>query len=118
MGRAMRVFTASGGVSSIGTESMKKKLTIPLLVLALVLWGVILYRVLAGGSETAVDSTNALPKPQKAAVVEKPKADSLLLNYNDPFIKEADRKSALKGKSVSVREDFGGRLIIKKKTTI
>src|SRR3546814_5419533 len=85
----MRIRDWSSDVCSSDLESMKKKLTIPLLVLALVLWGVILYRVLAGGSETAVDSTNALPKPQKAAVVEKPKADSLLLNYNDPFLTEA-----------------------------
>ena len=69
---------------------MKKKLTIPLLVLALVLWGVILYRVLAGGGETTVPATNATPQPQQAAATVRPETDSLLLNYADPFLAEAE----------------------------
>ncbi|MEC3882036.1 hypothetical protein [Parapedobacter sp. 10938] len=69
---------------------MKKKLTIPLLVAALVLWGVILYRVLAGGGETVGSAATLQPQPQKAAVVAKPKADSLLLNYPDPFLEEVE----------------------------
>ena len=68
---------------------MKKKLTIPLLVLALVLWGAILYRLLTGGGETALSAVTVQPTAPKVAVVEKPKADSLLLNYQDPFLAEA-----------------------------
>src|SRR3546814_13411280 len=34
--------------------------------------------------------------------------------YRDPFVQE-DRKSVVQGKSVSVRVDLGGRLIIKRK---
>src|SRR3546814_18665385 len=33
----------------------------------------------------------------------------------DPYINDIDRKSVVQGKSVSVREDLGGRRIIKKK---
>lgn len=69
---------------------MKKKLTIPLLVLALGLWGAILYRLLTGGGETALSAVTVQPTAPKVAVVEKPKADSLLLNYQDPFLEESE----------------------------
>lgn len=72
---------------------MKKKLTIPLLVLTLVLWGAILYRVLSGGSEANVSAVNTQPAPKRAAtVMERPGSDSLLLNYQDPFLIEAEEE--------------------------
>lgn len=64
---------------------MKKKLTFPLLVLVLLLWGAIFYRVFSGlGADTDVTPT------PKAVVPSRPAADvtddTLLLNYRDPFL--------------------------------
>ncbi|MGK6353198.1 hypothetical protein [Parapedobacter sp. DT-150] len=73
---------------------MNKKLTYPLLVLVLILWGVIFYRIFSGWS----DEESAMPLPQRLAervAPERPVDDSLLLDYRDPFLDNVDGETPM-----------------------
>src|SRR3546814_11702360 len=65
----------------------------------------------------AVKSTRAAPRPYHAPV----RNNVLPVGYTTleapaPLLDQVDRKSVVKGKSVSVRVDLGGRRIINKQT--
>lgn len=64
---------------------MKKKLTIPLLILVLLLWGAIFYRIFSGPGEGG-NAPVVAATPAKVAVAERAVDDSLLLDYRDPFL--------------------------------
>ena len=65
---------------------MKRTLTISLLIATLVLWGVILYRLLRAGGETPAHVERLLPVPSSVVSMDKRVVDTLLLNYEDPFL--------------------------------
>lgn len=63
---------------------MKRKLTYPLLILVVVLWGVIFHRVFSGGD--GASSPPAIASIQPTPAVRQPIYDSLQLDYPDPFL--------------------------------
>ena len=67
---------------------MKKKLTFPLLILVLVLWGAIFYRIFSGlGTDREVKPLQKAPVSDGRAA-EWAADDTLLLDYRDPFLTE------------------------------
>ncbi|SEL95711.1 hypothetical protein [Parapedobacter koreensis] len=65
---------------------MKRKLTYPLLGLAVLLWGAIFYRVFSGLREDDTTASVAPVMPRKQTADKPVVADSLLLDYRDPFL--------------------------------
>ena len=85
---------------------MKKKLTFPLLVLVLLLWGAIFFRVFSGlGADT-----DHVPVP-KAMVstmptMERTDDDTLLLNYRDPFLSEVQDEPAIEVNTLAADDEY------------
>lgn len=68
---------------------MKSRWTIRLLVVAVVaIWGVVVWQIFA----PATDTTPSIPAPRQAIAQRPPAADTLLLDYADPFLKGTIRK--------------------------
>ncbi len=68
-----------------------KPVTYMLIAVVLVIWGVILWKVFSPKDDSA-----PLPPPQKRAETTAPAADTLLLDYRDPFLGATAKKPAAK----------------------
>lgn len=85
---------------------MKKKLTFPLLVLVLLLWGAIFYRIFSGlGADNEV-----IPLPKTTvsakATTERADDDTLLLNYRDPFLSDVQEVIDMEDDSVIMDYEY------------
>ncbi|MBK1442521.1 hypothetical protein JHJ32_21155 [Parapedobacter sp. ISTM3] len=85
---------------------MKRKLTYPLLALAVLLWGAIFYRVFSGLG----DENNVMPlppvMPPKQTAERAPTDDSLLLDYRDPFLESVPETYGMEADDIPMEGEY------------